>query len=148
MDKKTKVTEITRVSIEALVICDLAQITQDGKLNIMGIFERIYARSLPMRYPRFFIVGMLSGEPLSEHTVGFSITNPRGEHIIRQYEMKTQLGYNRRANVLNDLTGTTFEEAGIYTMMMTVDNFLTRSYQFEILEATNETKRSERPLSN
>lgn len=148
MNKKPTASDVTRVSIETLVICDLAQITQDGKLNIIGVFERIYAQALPMRYPRFFIVGMLSGEPLSHHTVQFSIMNPRGEHIIRQYEMVTRLGYNSKANVLNDLTGTIFEDTGIYTMTMTVDNLLTRNYQFEILEATDQSRQPERPLSN
>ena len=148
MNKKINDANVTRASIEALVICDLAQITQDGKLNIVGVFERIYAQTLPIRYPRFFIVGMLMGNPLSYHTVSFSITNPRGEHIIRQYEMSTRLGYNGKANVLNDLKGTVFEEIGIYTMTMTLDNSVTRRYQFELLEASDDTNPLKHPLSN
>ena len=113
--------------IDLFVICDLAQITQDGKLSILGIFGQIQSDSLPVRYPRFFLVGCLRGEANSEHVVGFSITDPDGNAIIKEYEFTTRFGYDGKANIINDMTGTVFSQYGMYTITLTVDRTNRRS---------------------
>jgi hypothetical protein len=107
--------------IDLLVICDLAQITQDGKLSILGMFGQVQGNRLPMRYPRFFLVGCLSGEPFSEHLLSFSLTGPDGKNIIDEYEMTTRYGYDGKANIINDMTGTIFSYYGIHTVTLTID---------------------------
>jgi hypothetical protein len=148
MNKKTKKNTVTRASVEALVICDMAQITQDGKLNIIGLFERMYAKSFPMRQTRFYVVGMLAGEPLSTHSVGYSMTSPLGTHMIKEYEMTTRLGYNGRANVLDEINGIIFEYPGIYRITITVDQTITRVYELEILEKDQELPQLKTKESN
>ena len=113
--------------IDLLVICDLAQITQDGKLSILGIFGQMEGDRLPMRYPRFFLVGCLSGEPFSEHLLSFSLTDPDGGPVIKEYEMTTRLGYDGKANIINDMTGTIFTQYGLHTVALAVDHTTRRT---------------------
>ena len=121
--------------IDLLVVCDLAQITQDGKLSILGIFGRVAVNRLPMRYPRFFLVGILSGEPNSKHSLKFTITNPNGENVIREFEMMTKFGYDGKANVINDMTGTVFSMLGLYTVTLMIDRKIHRSTSFLVTKS-------------
>ena len=113
--------------IDLLVISDLAQITQDGKLSILGIFGQIQGDRLPMRYPRFFLVGCLSGKPHSEHLLGFSLKDPDGVAVIKEYEMMTKLGFDGKANIINDMTGTIFSSYGEHTVTLTIDRKIRRT---------------------
>ena len=38
------------------VLADYANVTTDGKLNIMGIFNRIFASALPVVHPQMRLV--------------------------------------------------------------------------------------------
>jgi len=45
------------------VLADYANVTNDGKLNIMGIFDVIHAPSFPAIYPQMRLVLRLQGSP-------------------------------------------------------------------------------------
>jgi hypothetical protein len=133
MPKKSNDQIVTGASIEALVICDLAQITQEGKLNLVGIFERMYANTFPMQFVRFFVAGMITGEPLSTHTVSFALRAPTGEQMMKQYDMETRLGYNGRANVVDEIRGVVFDVPGTYSLFMSVDRSEVKVFQFDVM---------------
>lgn len=104
-----------------LAACELAQITQDGKVSIMGIFSRLSAVQLPLKVPRFFLVGIIKGEPLSKHNVSFQIIGPSTQESIQEYQASISLGYDGRANVVNELTNTTFKDFGEYQIVLNIN---------------------------
>ena len=50
-----------RVSLA--VLCDYANVTREGKLNIMGIFDTIFAQSFPARHTAMNLVLRLVADP-------------------------------------------------------------------------------------
>src|SRR5215217_3944288 len=44
------------MEVKLAVLADYANVSQDGKLNIMGIFQEINAPSLPFPLPQMFLV--------------------------------------------------------------------------------------------
>ena len=44
------------MEVKLAVLADYASITQEGKLNILGIFDEINTRELPARLPIFYVV--------------------------------------------------------------------------------------------
>lgn len=111
----------TDLEVSTLVICELAQVTRDGKISLLGVFSRLTTESMPLSIPRFFMVGMIKGVPLSEHRVSFRMVSPLARNSIQQYQAQLRLGFDGRANVINELTNTTLTEYGDYAVMMYVD---------------------------
>lgn len=122
------------VQVELLVACELAQVTQDGKLSLMGIFSRLVSGKMPFRIPRFFVVAMLEGSPLSESSVSFQIIGPSARDVIQEYQANVQLGFDGKANVINELTNTNLNEYGEYLVLLNVNGEIKGQKKFTINE--------------
>ena len=48
------------------LLCDFANATQEGKLNVIGIFDRLYAVTFPAVHRQLFLVTSISTEPEDE----------------------------------------------------------------------------------
>ena len=59
------------MNIEAFLLCDAAT-DQQGKLNVLGAFDNIYAKQLPTKHPSCSVATRIRFERVNE-----------GEHIIR-----------------------------------------------------------------
>ncbi len=51
------------MKLSFLHLCDLAFLSADGKINIIGIFDQIHLSDFPGSYTRFFVVGGLTETP-------------------------------------------------------------------------------------
>ena len=51
------------VEVTVAVLADYANVSQDGKLNIMGIFQEINPPALPFALPQMYLVLSLSAGP-------------------------------------------------------------------------------------
>ena len=70
--------------VKLAVFADCANVTHDGKLNIMGVFQNIYAPQTPCRHHDMIIVivveapGHMRG---TEHLALVTITDPDGKRV-------------------------------------------------------------------
>jgi hypothetical protein len=137
------------ISITLLAVCELAQVTQDGKLSLLGIFSRLVTRQMPLRIPRFFIVGVLSGSPLTECQVSFQILNAASQDAIQEYQAKVRLGFDGKANVLNELTNVSLTNYGKYTVVMNVDGLKQAEAEVAVVEPEEQSlERSSSSIAN
>jgi len=113
MDKKIKT--------ELLTLCDHAMTSQQGKLSVIGLFDRIFVTQLPSKYPRFFIVAIVSGKSGTSHEVELRVKTPTGKALLPKRSVSLKLGGNGKANVLTDVANLTFEEVGEYTIEIVTD---------------------------
>jgi hypothetical protein len=72
---------MTGLKLNRFETCDYAMIAQDGKLSVIGIFDRIFVRSLPAQHPSMCFVVVARGEPGSEHKIKLVTTGPSGNKI-------------------------------------------------------------------
>ncbi|HEY4216374.1 MAG TPA: hypothetical protein VGM67_04515 [Gemmatimonadaceae bacterium] len=65
------------------LFADSANLSQDGKLNILGVFDALQVMSLPAMHPRAHLVLHLKGSPddVGTHTVGFRWLSPNGQEL-------------------------------------------------------------------
>jgi hypothetical protein len=73
------------MDINFAVLADYANVSSDGKLNVMGIFDRVFARQLPSRLPLMLLVVRLEAdyaEMNSEHTIRVQLADPEGAAIF------------------------------------------------------------------
>jgi hypothetical protein len=73
------------VTITFAVLADYANVSRDGKLNVMGIFDRVFARQLPSRFPPMQLVIRLEAdwaELDTEHSIRVQLADPDGAAIF------------------------------------------------------------------
>ena len=62
------------------LFADAANLSQEGKLNVLGVFDALQVAALPAVHPRAHLVVHLKGGSLDvgAHTVGLKWVNPNG----------------------------------------------------------------------
>lgn len=65
------------------LFADAANLSQEGKLNVLGVFDALQVASLPAVHPRAHLVVHLkgTGADVGQHTVAFRWINPRGQEL-------------------------------------------------------------------
>ena len=118
------------MDLSYLLVADYANITQDGKLNVMGIFTNISAQNFPAVHPEMYLVAQLTAssfeygrdceiivklidEDASEELANFkqSVKVPTGER-----------GQKVPLNLILKLVHIQFPRPGTYEFGILVDN--------------------------
>ena len=65
------------------LFADAANISQEGKLNILGVFDALQVATLPAVHPRATLVVRVKGTPADtgSHTLGMSWISPTGKEL-------------------------------------------------------------------
>jgi hypothetical protein len=117
------------VEIDLALTADAATIDGSGKLNVLGVFDRIAAASFPVQHGRIALVLRFAGgfEDAGTHRVVLRLSGPKGEEVVR-INGSIQLppgaaaagGRVKVPHVLN-LDGLVFQEPGAYSLDVSVD---------------------------
>ncbi len=123
------------MEIDLALLADAATIDAGGKLNVLGVFDRINASEFPARHGRMAMVLRFSAamNESGEHEVEIVLRGPTDDEVVR-LDGTIQFGPGpmrrggeiRVPHVLN-LDGLVFERAGRYTFDIRVDDEHLRS---------------------
>lgn len=90
-------------------LCDYATIDASGKPTIVGDFDRINARSLPIQFPLFFVISKWNGYGGEQFTHRVRVVSPSGQ----------QLAITEEVNVtIRDMGGNDGNHVNIDSFMM------------------------------
>lgn len=73
------------MEVTLAVLADYANVSREGKLNIMGIFDRVFARQIPSRFPPMQLVVRLEAPPAAldtAHTIRVQLAEPDGTTVF------------------------------------------------------------------
>lgn len=118
------------MEVDLALLADAATVDGSGKLNILGIFERISASEFPARHGRMCLVLRFSAavSDVGEHEVAISLVGPGGDQILR-LDGQMQLGPGAGRSVSEgihvpqvvNMDGVVFPQSGSYTFDVEVD---------------------------
>lgn len=111
-----------KLELKLLVLCDLASVSREGKLSIIGIFDRIFANKIPSSFIRLFVVATIEGEPSVDYQIKLNIQDPQGKEILPPKFLKVRLGGNGRSNLITDIVNMPLPEFGEYTLSLKSDD--------------------------
>lgn len=112
------------------VLADYANVTGDGKLNILGIFDRMNVNALPAVHPQMNLVLRLeahSAERDRSHPVEIRLHDPDGQTV---FEIKGEIvpqgepGHAISTNQILTLNNLQLARPGDYTFTVFVNNDL------------------------
>lgn len=117
------------MEIDLALLADAATIDGSGKLNILGIFDRLGTSSFPTRHPRMSLVLRFSSgvDEVGRHEIGIVLKAPDGKEVVRvDGEMNLSAGPRGVTDgvlvphILN-MDGLVFPVRGRYAFDVTVD---------------------------
>jgi hypothetical protein len=117
------------MEVDLALLADAATIDASGKLNILGIFDRLGGVGLPLRHPRMAMVLRFSAglQEAGRHGVEIILKDPDGEELVRvDGEMHLSPGPHAVAggvqvpHILN-MDGLVFPKSGRYGFDVRVD---------------------------
>lgn len=119
------------MEIDLALMADAATVDAAGKLNILGVFDRITARHFPAPHERISLVLRFTAgiDEAGEHRLAISLKTPDGAELIPPIEGMLHLGPGpghlggeiRFPHILN-LNGIVFPAPGQYSFDIRVDD--------------------------
>lgn len=110
------------------VLADYASVTQDGKLNIMGIFGEINPPLLPFALPMMYLVLVFEASPAeidTDKTIRVALLSGDGKQIIGldqtvKVPKPKRPGTRVSMNAVFGMGGARFEQAGDYAFSVLI----------------------------
>jgi hypothetical protein len=128
------------MNIEAFLLCDAAT-EQQGKLNVLGAFDNIWTRQLPVKHPQCSIATRIRFEKIEDgnHSVKIQIVDDDGKNIGPKPEgnisVRTGPGLDSSvANLILNIQGLEFKQYGRYQVDLAIDGQLQASLPLRVAE--------------
>ena len=118
------------MQVKLAVLADYANVTADGKLNILGIFDRINLGQLPAVHPQMHLVLRLEAQQAERdrpHKIEIRLHDPQGATIFEVNGDIVPHGDGAQpisANQILTLNNLQLEKVGAYSFAIFVDNDL------------------------
>jgi hypothetical protein len=109
------------------LFADAANLSQEGKLNILGVFDAVQVASVPSVHPRAHLVVRLKGNSLDagSHTVTLRWINPSG---VELWSSEGELEVSSPPSPVSEMDfpliasiDLPLDQAGAYTMQIALD---------------------------
>ena len=125
-----------------ILAADYANIAEGGKLNVMGIFTIIYAKSFPVVHPSMFLVVKMSPdftEYGQERKLTITLVDEDGKlevaKITGDIQVPMSVGGNKpEINLTVDLKGLVFPKPGRYQFSVLVDKDFKGSLAIDVIQ--------------
>lgn len=116
-----------------LHVCENVISPADGKVSVISIFNRIFAKSFPAVHPRFSVVSNITAS-VGDHIEIIEILSPTGEMIVKA-EDKVNIDREGGANnFIANFVSIIFPEEGEYKIRVKVDNKVISEDNYIILK--------------
>ena len=124
------------------VVADYANVSREGKLNVMGIFDRVFTRQVPGRFPPMQLVIRLEAdfaEMGTEHSVRVQLADPEDEAVFDIDGSFTprggQPGQKTSVNHVLQLGNVPLATTGIHRVLVWIDGDLKREVPVHVVQA-------------
>ncbi|MFN2397654.1 MAG: hypothetical protein ABR543_03260 [Gemmatimonadaceae bacterium] len=116
------------MQVSFALFADAANLSQEGKLNVLGVFDAVQVATLPAVHPRAHLVVRLKGTraDVGNHTVTLRWQNPAGQEL---WSSTGELNVNSPPTGVNEMDmpliaalDLPLDTAGAYTMGIALDD--------------------------
>jgi hypothetical protein len=116
------------MTIQVAVLCDAAT-DYNGKLNLLGTFDTIYAPHMPAQHPQCSVAIRIAFDRNEEgrHTLNLNFVDEDGQPIMKSMQMPVEVVFPAEAtfisrNLVVNFLQLTFAKAGDYSVDLSMDD--------------------------
>jgi hypothetical protein len=131
------------MNVTLAVLADYANISQEGKLNIMGVFDVIYAETFPTVHPEMKLVvqyeaGTADGQATHEIEIQLMDADGRKPMVVNgQVGVgEVHAGFPVKANSILNIRNAQFERPGDFVFNILVDGEVKHQVPLKVLRIT------------
>lgn len=128
------------MKVEVFALCDAAT-NHQGKLNLLGTFDRIFVPKVPVLHPAFAVVlrGRFGKMEEGVHRVKLEVVDPDGTVALppMQGEVQARMGADVESTAVNmifNFYNVKFDHYADYQINLTIDNTSIASLPLSIQE--------------
>ena len=120
-------------------LCEKAFLSQNGNLNLIGIFEQFASQEFPVSFKQLSLVTTIKGEP-GKHQLQIKIINTKsGEEMIKPISLNLNIaaekeGGNRSVRIIGDINNLVIKEPGVYEVQIFLNDEKAYSIDFKALQ--------------
>ncbi len=125
------------MELKAAFFCDGANISREGKVNILGIFSAIASNNFPAVHPHMIFAIMLNGHrsEVGQHSMKINFIDEDGREIIPAFHGTFEiLPDNLESNFILNLANIQFKKPGLYAADIVIDNHNMKSVNLKVLQ--------------
>ena len=135
------------MQVNLLVLCDAANVSREGKLNILGEFDSIHASAFPLTYPTMVLVLRMEAHPTEsgDHRLKLRLLDADGQDVVPPLEGEFSTGFPpfagvpvRTAPIILQMHGVRFARPGHCSFELLVDGHHLRSLPLHIVAGLDE----------
>ena len=129
------------MDVTLAVCCDAANVSREGKLNLLGIFNSIHASEFPCTHPHLALVLRVEARLGEEglHPLEIKLADEDGKEIFKlngQIALQgAQPGRPMTAQTIMDMNNLQLPRPGTYAFEIFIDNHHARSVPIHALES-------------
>jgi hypothetical protein len=129
------------MEVDLAVIADAANVSQEGKLNILGVFDTIWTREFPFRHAAMVFVIRMKADftERGTHQIEVRLMDADGGQLFKaEGSMLVPQGIPGRPlkpHVIMGLGGISFRQSGDYSFEVLVDGQPMKSVPLYVMEA-------------
>lgn len=129
-----------KLTTEIMAVCDLVQITNEGKLNIINIFDNVKIKEYPSGLSRFFLVAIIIGKVYEKYKLKLIIKD-KYNNILRKFEeIDIMMGKRGKFNLILEIVNLEFPKSGIYDFYLYKDEEEINFIELNILKKVEDKK--------
>lgn len=110
------------VKLDYMIVCDNAYFSDDKKLFIEGVFEKIESPGFPAAHKKMSIVAQISNVSVGDHPIELMLENSSGQKSMMSNTLKKEaLGGHK---LIFNLFDTLFVDEGVYKFKLKIDGVI------------------------
>jgi hypothetical protein len=116
-------------------LCEMAFLSQNGNLNMIGIFERVASPKFPATFSRLSLVTSLKTDS-GEHKNTLRIVNEKNEEIMKQIDINLNVNDgNSDIRLIGDINNLQIQTPGKYKIEIHFDDKKIHELAFQVEQA-------------
>ena len=116
------------MEVKYAFVCQAANISQTGNLNVLGIFDHINTNKLPFQGSLTYVANISAHRSeVGEHNFTLGFVNDDGKSLLPPLKGKINFTAEKQNNSIMLNAQLSFPEAGVYHIDLTVDNMHIRT---------------------
>ncbi|MBI4512545.1 MAG: hypothetical protein HY702_00405 [Gemmatimonadetes bacterium] len=140
------------MDVDLAVLADAANVSQEGKLNILGIFDTIWGRDFPLRHGTMVFVVRVEAQfaEQGEHHLELRLMDADGSQVFRAegplHVLGGKPGRPVKPHIILGLSGVVFAAAGDYSFEVLIDGQHKKSVPLYVVKAPESQRPTAGPL--
>ncbi|OGK21607.1 hypothetical protein A2866_03820 [Candidatus Roizmanbacteria bacterium RIFCSPHIGHO2_01_FULL_39_8] len=135
-----------KLKTEIVALCDYANISREGKININGVFDEVRVQNFPGGIARAFFVAVVRGTTNQSYNLTLKVESEKNTPSpLKPLPINIQTSFSGKSNILVELANIVFQNPGDYQFTIYENQELVGSTMLKVLHGSYEKRKDTKP---